>query len=97
MLLAHRVQRLGEGDEVAGDQPGSLMDQLIKRMLAVGARLTPIDWPGVAGDAVAVEGNVLAVTLHCQLLKIGGEALQILLVGEYADGLGAKEVGVPNR
>ena len=40
MLLAHRVQRLGEGDEVAGDQPGSLMDQLIKRMLAVGAWLT---------------------------------------------------------
>src|SRR6516165_219611 len=97
MLLAHRVQRLGEGDEVAGDQPGSLMDQLIKRMLAVGAGLTPIDWPGVAGDAVAVERHMLAVTLHRQLLEIGGEALEILLVREYADGLGAKEVVVPNR
>src|SRR6516164_4546026 len=97
MLLAHRVQRLGEGDEVAGDQPGSLMDQLVKRMLAVGAGLTPKDWPGVAYDTVAVERYVLAVTIHRQLLEKAGKRFRILLVGEYADGLGAKEVGVPNR
>src|SRR6516165_504876 len=97
MLLAHRVQRLGEGDEVAEDQPGSLMDQLIKRMLAVGAGLTPKDWPGVAYDTVAVERYVLAVTIHRQLLEKAGKRFRILLVGEYADGLGAKEVGVPNR
>ena len=34
MLLTQRVQRLAEGDEVAGDMPSSLMDQLIKRVLA---------------------------------------------------------------
>src|SRR6266851_2384902 len=39
VLLAQRVQRLAERDEVARDQPGSLMDQLIKGVLAVGAGL----------------------------------------------------------
>src|SRR5271156_6537270 len=96
MLLAQRVQRLAEGDEIAGDQPGSLMDQLIERVLAVGAGLTPINRAGVARDAIAVERYVLAVALHRQLLEIGREPFQVLLVGEYADGLGAKEIIVPD-
>src|SRR5215472_261756 len=97
MLLAQRVQRLTEGDEITGDQPGSLMNQLIERMLAIGAGLTPINRAGVPCDAIAIDGDVLAVTLHRQLLEIRGKPLQVLLVREYADALGAEEVVVPDR
>ncbi len=38
---------------------------------------------------------MLAVALHGELLEIGRKALQILLVGQHGDGLGAEEVVVP--
>src|SRR6516165_3843644 len=96
MLLAQRVQRLAKGNKIARDQPASLVDQLIERMLAVGAGLTPINGAGVIYDAVAVDGDVFAVTLHRQLLEICGKPLQVLLVREYANGLGAEKVVVPD-
>ena len=50
VMAAQRVQGLGEADEVAGDQPRALMDQLVEGMLAVGARLAPVDRAGVVVD-----------------------------------------------
>src|SRR5207253_9567766 len=73
VLLAQRVQRLAERNEVARDQPGSLMDQLIKGVLTVGAGLAPIDRAGFAGDGLAIERHMLSVALHGQLLEIGGK------------------------
>src|SRR5208337_4804670 len=55
MLLPQRIQRLAEGDEVAGDEARSLVDQLIKRMLAVGAGLAPVNRARIAADGAAVE------------------------------------------
>ena len=40
---------------------------------------------------------MLAVALHGELLEIGGKALEILLVGQHGDGLGAEEIVVPDR
>ena len=40
---AQRGQRVGKGDEVARNEPGSLVNQLIKGMLPVGAGFTPIN------------------------------------------------------
>src|SRR5579872_3071211 len=39
VVRAERIQRLVEADEVGGNQLRSLMDELIERVLAVGARL----------------------------------------------------------
>ena len=39
---------------------------------------------------------MLAVALHRQLLQIGREALQVLVVRQHGDRLGAEEVGVPD-
>ena len=72
------------------------MNQLIEGMLAVGSRLAPIDRAGIVGDFVAIERDVLAVALHRQLLQIGWESLQVLLVRQDRDGLCAEEVVVPN-
>ena len=97
VMIAKRIQRLAEADEVAGNQPRPLMDQLIERMLAVGARLAPVDRPRLIVDARAVERDVLAVALHRQLLEVRGKALQVLLVRQHRDRLRAEEIVVPDR
>ena len=50
VMPAERIERLAEGDEVARNEPRALVNQLIERVLAVGARLAPVDRPGVASD-----------------------------------------------
>src|SRR5581483_537200 len=89
------MKRLDKRDEVTGDELGSLVNQLIEGMLAVRARLAPVDRPGLVADFGSVQRNVLAVALHRQLLQIGGETLEILLVRQHGDGLGAEEIVVP--
>ena len=54
VMRAQRVERLDEGDEVARNQPRALMDQLVERVLAVGAGLAPVDRAGVVLDRRAV-------------------------------------------
>src|SRR4029077_21221256 len=96
VMPAQGIKGLSKRDEIAGNEPRSLMDQLIERMLAIGPRLTPINRPGVVIDPHAIEREVLAVALHGELLEIRREALQILLVGQHGDGLSAEEVVVPD-
>ena len=50
MVAAKRIERLLERDEVARNEPGSLMDQLIEGVLAVGSRLAPINRAGRIRD-----------------------------------------------
>src|SRR5271168_1132533 len=64
-------------------------------MLAVGSRLTPVDRTGLIFHRRTGESHVLAVALHRQLLQIGREALQVLVVRENCDSLRAKEVVIP--
>ena len=47
MVPAQGVERLDEGNEVARDESGSLMNQLVEGVLAVGPRLAPIDGAGL--------------------------------------------------
>ena len=95
-VAVQRVRRLGERDEVGRDQPGALVDQLVERVLPVGAGLAPEDLAGVGGDRGAVPAHALAVGLHRQLLEVRREAVQQLGVGQHGVGLGAEEVGVPD-
>ena len=46
MLAAERIERLHEGDEVTGDETGSLVNELIEGVLAVGSRFAPVDRAG---------------------------------------------------
>ena len=75
----------------------ALMDQLVERVLTVGAGLAPIDRSGLIVDARAVERDAFAVALHGELLQIRREALQVLVVGQNGNGLRAEEVVVPDR
>ena len=96
VMTAERIERVGESDEVTRDQLCPLMNELVKGVLAVGARLAPIDRPGLVIDFGPVQGDVLAVALHRQLLKVGGEALQVLLIRQDGRGLRPKEISIPD-
>ena len=73
MVIADGVVADGRRQEVAGDQLGAPVDQLVEGVLAVGARLTPDDGAGLVVDRVAVAIHVLAVGLHVALLEVGGK------------------------
>ena len=96
-MPAEGVKRPAERNEVARDQPGPLVDQLVEGVLAVGSGLAPVDGAGVVVDRRPIERDVLAVALHRQLLQIGRKSLQVLLVGQHRDGLRTEEVVVPDR
>src|SRR5664279_5113597 len=71
------------------------MNQLVEGMLAVGTPLAPVDRTGLVVDLGPSKRYVLTVALHRQLLEVRREALQVLLIGKYSDGLGIEEVVVP--
>ena len=56
LVVAQRVLALGGGQEVAGDQLGALVDQLVEGVLAVGAGLAPDDRAGLVVDPLARRG-----------------------------------------
>ena len=45
---------LAEADQVEGDEPGTLMDQLVEAVLAVRPGLAPVNRTGVVVDGRAV-------------------------------------------
>ena len=91
------VERLAECDEVAGDEPGSLMNQLVEGMLAVGSRLAPVNRAGIVVDVGPIDGHMFAVALHRQLLQIGRKPFQVLFVRQDGYGLRSKKIAVPHR
>src|SRR5690606_19162010 len=56
--------RPAESDEIAGHAPRALMQKLVERVLAVGARLAPPDRTGASLDRRAIHAHALAVALH---------------------------------
>jgi hypothetical protein len=95
MMPAQSGQWLSERDEIARNEPRALMNELVERVLAVGAGFPPKDRAGIIGDPLAFAGDTLAVALHRQLLKVRREPLQVLLVRQNRYGLGVEKVGVP--
>ena len=81
MVVADRIVRGAEADEVARDHARALVDELIEGVLAVCAGFAPDDRTGSVGDAVAMAVNGLAIALHVELLKISSQACKILVVG----------------
>ena len=86
----------GGGDEVDGDHVGTLVQELEERVLRVGARLAPDDRAGGGGGGLAVLRDALAVRFHFELLDIGGETLEPLVVGDQRHGWPAHRVAPPD-
>src|SRR5579872_6258138 len=96
-MAAERIEGLVKRDEVAGYEFRALMNQLVERMLPVGSRLAPENRTGLVIHWRSIKRYMLAIGFHRELLKIGGKALQILLVGKNSDRLCAEEIVVPDR
>src|SRR5205823_14640321 len=60
VVATNRIQRFRERDEIAWNEPRALVDQLIERMLAVGAGLAPVDGAGVRSEEHTSELQSLA-------------------------------------
>ena len=89
--------RASESDEVRRDEAGALVHELEEGVLAIGARLAPVDFTsGRGGNRGAIAAHGLAIGFHGQLLQVGREAAEVLGVGQHGVGLGAEEVGVPD-
>ena len=96
VVVAERIERLGEADQVHRDELRPLVDQLVEAVLAVRPGLTPVHGAGLVVHRVTLERHVLAVGLHGQLLEVCREPLEVLVVGHHPGGLGVEEVPVPD-
>ena len=72
------------------------MEELIEGVLAIRAWLAEDQRPGGAHHRRAVHPHALAVRFHVELLEIGGQPLQPLLVGKHSVGRVAPDVAVPD-
>src|SRR5690348_12247264 len=95
-MAPHRIERVYEGNEVTGNEPGTLVNELIERVLTVGSRLAPVDGTGRMRDAGSINHDVLPVALHGQLLQVRREPLQILFVWQHRNRFCPEKVGVPD-
>lgn len=96
MVIADGVVGLDKADKVSRDQLRPLVDQLVKRVLAICTRLAPDDGARARINTIAFPVDKLSVGLHVALLKVGGEAVHVLVVWEKCVRLGAVEVVVPD-
>src|SRR5258708_26482109 len=93
---AEGVQGLIEADEVARNQLGSLVNELVEGMLTIGTRLSPDNGAGLVVHFPALQIDMLPIALHIQLLQVGTEASQVMIIGQDGNGFGIKEVVLPD-
>lgn len=96
VMLAERILRLDGRDEIGGDELVALVDELVERVLAIGAGLAPDDGAAIDVERLAFAVDALAVAFHVALLEVGGEAVHVLVVGKNRDGARAEEIVVPD-
>ena len=73
------------------------MQQLVKRVLPVGARLTPVNRARLHADPLSLKGHVLAVALHRQLLQVSRETTEVFRIGQHGHGVRTEKIVVPDR
>ena len=74
----------------------ALVDELVKGMLAVRARLSPYDRPGLIRGLPAFSVNTFAIALHISLLEVRREPVHVLVIRQDRMGLCSKEIVIPN-
>lgn len=84
MVTVKVMGGLFDHDEFGGHAAGALMQPLEEGMLAVAAFFTPCEAGGVVWQGLAVHVDALAVAFHFQLLQVGGQAAQAVVIGGNA-------------
>lgn len=79
LVVFDGVVRFGGEDEVCGDELGALVEELVEGVLGVGGGLAEEDGPSGVFYHCAVAGDGFAVGFHRELLKVGWEAVEVLV------------------
>ena len=82
--------------KLARHYAGSLVDQLVERVLAIGAGLAPDHGARLHRQVGAIDRHALAVALHFQLLQIGRQPRQALVIGQHRAAGMARNLRVPD-
>ena len=67
-------------NEIARNQLGPLMNQLVKGMLSIGSGLSPNNGPRLNLDTLSAFRDVFSVGFHITLLKVRSESMHVLVV-----------------
>ena len=95
MLKIH-FETLRCDQKFARDDGGALVDKLIERVLSVRAGFPPHYRARTASKWCSVLGDAFAITLHIQLLEIGRQTAEALVIGQYRASGVAANVVMPN-
>ena len=86
---------LGGDHEFTWDHISALMDQLVKRMLTVGAWFTPHNRARRDIQRLAIHADPLAIAFHFELLEIGRQPAQPFIIGQDRARAIATDLSVP--
>src|SRR5438105_4297415 len=90
------VQGLTEPDEVARNQLGALVNELVECMLPVGSRLPPDNRPRLVVHHPTLQVYMLPIALHIELLEVGSQTTKVLVIRQNRHRLCPEAVVVPD-
>jgi hypothetical protein len=97
VLSLGSAPRAAQGrDEIQRRRRRALMQHLKERMLRVRGRLAPHHGCGREIDAIAVQGHRFAVALHFELLQVGRQPRQPLVIRQHGESRQTQEGAVPD-
>jgi hypothetical protein len=84
LVVLHRIVALRRQNKIRRDKLGSLMQQLVERMLGISGGLAEENGPSGVLDVFTTSSDGLSVGLHGQLLEIGGESMKVLVEAVFS-------------
>ena len=90
------MRRVLDENEFDRNHIAALMQHLKVRVLAVRARLAPDHRAGGVRQCRALQIDVLAVAFHLQLLQVGRQTLEPLVIRSHAAAREVMEVAIPD-
>jgi hypothetical protein len=91
-MSAERVEGLGKGDEVAGDEAGALVDELVEAVLAVGAGLAPVDRTRFGIHMGAIEFHIRIALISAALYWLFDAKINFFIVRIFSANTAIKSL-----
>ena len=79
MVILLAMQGFFKANKMGRNQLGSLMNQLKKGVLGIGAWLSPNQISCLIVNSIALAVNTLPIALHNALLQVGRQTVEVLV------------------
>jgi hypothetical protein len=96
MVPAQRVMGLACRDEIGRHQARALVQQLKERVLGIGSRRPPDDGARIVVNRSAVARHAFAARFHVELLQVGRQQRERIVVGQDRMRRGAAKIVIPD-